>query len=229
WLKELERAQWLPPAELRDYQFQRMRRLVEWAYAHVPYYRALLDEHELPPRRIQSYEDFQRIPYLTREHLKGRFEDLRARQKLVGVHARSSGGSTGSPVTVLVDMERMGIQEAARFRAHHWFGVHPGEREILVWGSPLEITRQDRIRHARDFLMNSRMLDAFNLGPKVLPKHAAVMRKYQPRLVYGYANAVYLVARYFEQKQLPALRELRVVFTTAEPLHDFQRQTIETA
>lgn len=229
WLRELERTQWLSPAELRDYQFQRMRRLVEWAYAQVPYYRALLDEHELAPPRIQSHDDFHQIPYLTREHLKSRFDDLRARTKLVGVHARSSGGSTGSPVTVLVDMERMGIQEAARLRAHHWFGVRPGEREILVWGSPLEITRQDRIRQVRDFLMNSRMLDAFNLGPKVFPAYAAVMRKYRPRLVYGYANAVYLLARYFEQKQLPALPGLRVVFTTAEPLHDFQRQTIETA
>lgn len=229
WLPELERTQWLSPAGLRDYQFRRMRRLVEWAYAQVPYYRALLDEHGLPPRRIQSHEDFHRIPYLTREHLKNRFDDLRARAKLVGVHARSSGGSTGSPVTVLVDMERMGIQEAARLRAHRWFGVEPGDRELLVWGSPLEITRQDRIRHVRDFLLNSRMLDAFDLGPDALPALAATVLRHRPRLVYGYANAVYLVASYFQREAMRGPRELRVVFTTAEPLHDFQRQTIRAA
>jgi phenylacetate-CoA ligase len=229
WLKELERTQWLPLAALREYQLQRMRRLVEWAYAQVPYYRTLLDEHELPPSRIQSPEDFQRIPYLTREDLKSRFDDLRARAKLVGVHARSSGGSTGSPVTVLVDMGRMGSQEAARLRAHRWFGVDPGAREVLVWGSPLEVTRQDRVRHVRDFLMNSRMLDAFDMGPDSLPEHAAAVRRFRPRLIYGYANAVYLLARYFEREEIPAPQELRVVFTTAEPLHDFQRQTIRAA
>jgi phenylacetate-CoA ligase len=229
WLPELERTQWLPPAALREYQFRRMHRLVEWAYAHVPYYRALLDEHELPPGRIQTHDDFHRIPYLTREHLKNRFDDLRARAKLVGVHARSSGGSTGSPVTVLVDMERMGIQEAARLRAHRWFGVDPGDRELLVWGSPLEITRQDRIRHVRDFLMNSRMLDAFDLGPDVLPALARAMLRHRPRLVYGYANAVCLLAGYFQREAMAGPRELRVVFTTAEPLHDFQRQMIRAA
>ena len=229
WLKELDHTQWLPPAALREYQFQRMRRLVAWAYTHVPYYRALLDEHELPPPRIQSHDDFHRIPYLTREHLKHRFDDLRARAKLVGVHARSSGGSTGSPVTVLVDMGRMGIQEAARLRAHRWFGVDPGAREVLVWGSPLEITRQDRVRRVRDFLMNSRMLDAFDMGPDILPAHAAALQRYRPSLIYGYANAVYLLARYCQREQIPGPRELRVVFTTAEPLHDFQRQAIRAA
>lgn len=229
WLRELERTQWLPPAALREYQLQRMLALVEWAYANTPYYRGLLDEHGLAPGRMLSHEDFERIPYLTREHLKTRFDDLRARADLVGVHARSSGGSTGSPVKILVDMARMGIQEAARFRAHRWYGVDPGAREVLVWGSPLETTRQDRIRQFRDFLMNSRMLDAFQLGPDTLPAHARAMRRYRPRLVYGYANAVYLLARYFQREGISGPAELRVVFTTAEPLHDFQRETIRTA
>jgi phenylacetate-CoA ligase len=229
WLKELERTQWLPLVALREYQLQRMRALVEWAYANTPYYRALLDDHDLVPSRIQTYDDFHRIPYLTREHLKDRFDHLRARARLVGVHARSSGGSTGSPVKILVDMGRMGIQEAARFRAHRWYGVDPGAREVLVWGSPLEITRQDRIRQLRDFLMNSRMLDAFDMGPATLPSHARAMRRYRPRLIYGYANAVYLLARYFQREGIPGPAELRVVFTTAEPLHDFQRGTIRAA
>ena len=229
WLRELERTQWLPPAALRAYQLQRMLALVGWAYANSPYYRGLLDEHGLDPSRIQSYEDFHRIPYLTREHLKDRFDDLCARARLVGVHARSSGGSTGSPVKILVDMGRMGIQEAARFRAHRWYGVDPGAREVLVWGSPLEITRQDRIRRVRDFLMNSRMLDAFDMGPDTLPSHARAMRRYRPRLVYGYSNAVYLLARYFQREGIPGPSELRVVFTTAEPLHDFQREAIQAA
>ena len=229
WLKELERTQWLPPAALREYQFRRMVALVEWAYAKVPYYRALLDGHGLSPGRIQSYDDFHRIPYLTREHLKDRFDDLRAHAKLVGVHARSSGGSTGSPVKILVDMGRMGIQEAARFRAHRWYGIDPGAREVLVWGSPLEVKRQDRIRQIRDFVMNSRMLDAFDMGPDTLPSHARAMRQYRPRLVYGYANAVYLLACYFQRERIPGPPELRVVFTTAEPLHVFQREAIQAA
>jgi phenylacetate-CoA ligase len=73
------------------------------------------------------------------------------------------------------------------------------------------------------------MLDAFQLGPDTLPAHARALRRYRPRLVYGYANAVYLLARYFRREGLGGPPELRVVFTTAEPLHDFQRETIRAA
>jgi len=141
WLAELERTQWLSPQLIAEYQFARLRKLVEFAYAHVPYYRALLDEHGLHPQRLQSPHDVRDLPSLTRATIRTRFDDLRAHATLPHVHPRSSGGSTGSPVTVLVDMNRMGMAEAGRLRAHRWFRIEPGEREVVLWGSPIEITR----------------------------------------------------------------------------------------
>src|SRR5207237_184534 len=106
---------------LGEYQFGRLRSLVEFAHAHVPYYRAILDDHGLTPQRLQSPHDLRDFPFLTREIVRTRFDDLRARANLPRVHQRSSGGSTGVPVTVLVDMRRMGFVEAARMRARSFF------------------------------------------------------------------------------------------------------------
>jgi len=128
-----------------------------------------------------------------------------------------------------VDMGRMGFGEAARLRAHRWFGVNVGAREIVLWGSPIEITRQDRVRQIRDWCLNSRLLSAFDMGEEALARHAAVIRDFDPIKMYGYASALYLLAGYFERRSLPPPRSLRAVFTTAEPLFDFQRKSIETA
>jgi phenylacetate-CoA ligase len=226
-LRELGRTQWLSPGALAQYQFARLRRLLDFAYAHVPYYRALLDERGLAPARIQSPADLEQLPLLTRDLIRARFEDLRARASLPGVHARSSGGSTGSPVTVLVDMGRMGMQEAARLRAHGWFGLQPGEREIVLWGSPIELTRQDRLRQLRDRWLNTRLLSAFDMGEAALAHHAAAIRRHRPAKMYGYASALYLMARYFERERLQPPAGLKAVFTTAEPLFDFQRKAIQ--
>ena len=229
WLAELQRTQWLSPERLAEYQFARLRRLMEFAYAHVPYYRAILDESGLPPRRLQSLYDLRDIPFLTRELIQTRFDGLRARASLPHVHRRSSGGSTGSPVPVLVDMNRMGLTEAGRLRAHRWFGVTPGAREIVLWGSSIEITRQDRIRQIRDWCLNSRLLSAFDMGEQALVKHMAAIYEYQPAKMYGYASALYLLSGYLEHHRLPPPPRLRAVFATAEPLFDFQRKTIEAA
>lgn len=229
WLRELERTQWLGADSLRDYQFRRLRSHLQWAYAHVPYYRALFDEHDLAPARIKSFEDFHRLPFLTRELLRSRFEDLRATVRLPNVKRRSTGGSTGIPVTVEVDMERMGISEAARLRTHRWFGLEPGAREVVLWGSPIELGRQDRIRQVRDWLLNSRLLTAFDMGEVALADHARAILQFQPRKMYGYASAFFLLARYFQRERVVPPPALRAIFTTAEPLFDFQREAIASA
>lgn len=228
-LHELERSQWLSPQRLAEYQFGRLRDLVAFAYAHTPYYRALLDECGVPPQRLQSPHDFRDLPFLTRELVQTRFADLRARAVLPRVHARSSGGSTGSPVTVLVDMNRMAMAEAGRLRAHRWFRVEPGAREIVLWGSPIELTRQDRMRQIRDWALNSRLLSAFDLGESALARHVDALYAFRPQKIYGYASALYLLAGYLERRDMPPPPGLRAAFATAEPLFDFQRKTIEAA
>jgi len=229
WLAELERTQWLSPDQIAEYQFTRLRHLVDFAYTHVPYYRATLDEHGVQPQRLQSPLDLRDFPFLTRELIRTRFTDLRAHANLPNVHKRSSGGSTGSPVTVLVDMNRMALGEAGRLRAHRWFHVEPGAREIVLWGSPIEITRQDRVRQIRDWCLNSRLLSAFDMGEKALERHLAAIYRHQPVKMYGYASSLYLLAAYLEHHDALPPPSLRAVFATAEPLFDFQRKTIESA
>jgi phenylacetate-CoA ligase len=229
WLRELERTQWLDLNALREYQFRRLRNHLEWSYTHVPYYRALFDDHGVHPARISSFEDFHRVPFLTRKILRSRFQDLRATVKLPYVKRQSTGGSTGEPVTVEVDPQRMGLSEAARLRAHRWFGLQPGAREIVLWGAPIELGRQDRLRNLRDWVLNSRLLSAFDMSEAALRRYTAVIARYRPQKMYGYASSLFLLARYFERHRIPAPPGLTAVFPTAEPLFDFQRTAIQEA
>ena len=175
WLKHLERTQWMDPAKLRDLQFAELRRHLEFAYRHTRYYRRLFDEHEVPPHRIQSLEDFRKVPVLTRQLLRENFDDLMATGvRLRRVQRVSTGGSTGEPVTLLVDTS-VGFAIALRHRAHRWFGLEPGAREIVLWGSPIEATRQDRLRNLRDWLINSKLISAFDLGAPALAEYARII------------------------------------------------------
>jgi len=229
-LRELEKSQWLSPAALREVQFRALRGHLDFAYREVPYYTRLLDEHGLQPARIQSFEDFARIPYLTRDLLRRHLDDLQPRRKLRGVQRMSTGGSTGSPVAIMVDAERAAFTDATRLRAHRWFGVDMGAPEIVLWGSPIETGRQDLLRTLRDRLLNSHLLSAFDLGEATLARYATVLDRRRPRKLFGYASALYLLARYLQSHgHRPGPDSLRVAFTTAEPLFDFQRAAIQSA
>jgi phenylacetate-CoA ligase len=229
WLRRLERSQDLEPAALADLQFQQLRRLLDFAYREVPYYRALLDEHALPPSRIASLDDFRRIPPLTKDIIRRRFRELQPRGRRRGVQRVSTGGSTGAPVTVLVDAERTAVTDASRLRAHRWFGVDIGGPEVVLWGSNIELGRQDGLRTARDWLLNSRLLSAFDLGESALARHAQALQRLKPWKVFGYASALYLLARYLQRTGWVAEPDWpRAIFATAEPLYDFQRSLIRS-
>lgn len=229
WLRRLEETQWLPWTQLRDLQLERLRAHLAWARDHVPYYREQFRARGIDPADIRSVEDLARVPYLTRDALRTRFDDLTARARLPRVQRLTTGGSTGLPVPFLVDAERMGVADAIRLRAQRWFGLEPGGREVVLWGSPIELGRQDRVRALRDRLLNSVLLSAFDMGEPALQRHVRAISRYRPTKIYGYASALYLLARYAAARGWRPPAGLRAVFTTAEPLFDFQRAAIAEA
>jgi phenylacetate-coenzyme A ligase PaaK-like adenylate-forming protein len=228
-LKELERTQWLSTNEMQEFQFRRLKEHLEFAYHQVPYYNRLLNEHGLQPSRITSVDDFSRIPFLTKEIIRKHSDELRPRTQRRRVKRVSSGGSTGNPVSVFVDADRIAFDIAARLRAHRWFDVDIGAREVALWGSPIELTQQDTLRKIRDRLINSRLLSAFNLGKTKLAENSEILKQFKPLKIVSYPSALYLFARYLKSAGFTANgRWPKAIFLTAEPLYDFQRELIES-
>ena len=227
YLRELERAQWLPPAELARLQLDRIRAQLEFAYREVPYYRVLFDAVGIRPSQIYSLRDFAAIPYLDKEIIRRHGTEMQPRTKIPGTQRMSTGGSTGSPVAVYVDRSRAAFTDAVRMRAQRWFGVDSGMREIALWGSPIELGRQGVVRDLRDRLINSKFLAAFNMSQEKMAEYASFIQSYRPVMMYGYASAFYLLAEYLKNKNWRSPAELKVIFATAEPLYDFQRRVIE--
>ena len=124
-------------------------------------------------------------------------------------------------------MERMGFGEAVRLRAHRWFGLQPGAREVCLWGSPIELTRQDRWREIRDRLINSRVVSAFHMSEAQMAAYAALLSQFRPEKIVAYAHAMYVFARYLAGTGWRPPGALKAVFTTAEMLFDFQRTLIQ--
>jgi phenylacetate-CoA ligase len=226
-LAEIEQSQWMAQEALLDLQFRRLKQHLEFAYREIPYYTRLLDAHALQPHRIDSLADFARVPFLTKDIIRKEFERLQPTRKRSRVQWMSTGGSTGAPVTILIDAERTAFTDACRMRAHRWYGVDVGSREIVLWGSPIELTKQDHVRMLRDRLMNSRLLSAFNMGEKSLAEYAKTVNDYRPEKLYGYASAIFLLAAYMKKTGRNLRVSPKAVFATAEPLFDFQRKTIE--
>jgi phenylacetate-CoA ligase len=229
WLRRLSVSQWWPSERLLEYQSTRLRTLLRFAYVHTPYYREAFDQYGVRLATVRGVADLHRLPMTTRDVLRERFDDLRARPYDRGVQRLTTGGSTGAPVAFLADGLRNGFDEGARLRGHGWFGVPPGAREVVLWGSPIDGGAQGPLKSLRDQLLNSRLLSAFDMSEAALAGYAREIARYRPQKMFGYASALYLLAQYCEAVRWQRPRGLKATFATAEPLFDFQRKTIESA
>jgi phenylacetate-CoA ligase len=132
---ELERTQWLDPAEIERRQLLQLRSLLAHAITQVPYYREVLPQAGIVPGAIQTIDAFRRIPLLSRRTYQEKaaaFESRSVPPGTVATGSRQTSGSSGTPITVL-QTNLVHLWWCAFFlRDLAWAGVDPtGELAII--------------------------------------------------------------------------------------------------
>lgn len=225
--RDLERSQWFSEEQLQALQAERLKSFLIRAGGQVPYYRQLFADAGFDPRAVRSTEALLRLPTLTKRLIKAEAERLVAdgAEKLSRFN---TGGSSGEPLVFYLDNERISHDVAAKWRATRWWGVDVGDPEIVLWGSPIELGSQDRLRAFRDRLLRSTLLPAFEMSEQKLEQFISMIRRRKPRMLFGYPSALALLARHAQRTGV-RLDDLgvRVAFVTAEQLQPEQKQQIE--
>ena len=224
--KQMERAQWWTPAELSAFQTLRLRELLVDVGAHVPYYRDLFARTAFDPHKVTGVADLQRLPFLTKALIRSGTEALKhpAARDLARFN---TGGSSGEPLIFFIGKKRVSHDVAAKWRATRWWDVDIGDPEIVVWGSPIELGTQDRIKHWRDKLLRTQLLPAFEMSEVRLDQFIASIRSVRPRMLFGYPSALSHIAGHARKRGV-AMDDLgvQVAFVTSERLYDDQRNAI---
>jgi len=225
--RAMEDSQWWPRERLEALRVQRLRALLTHAAAHVPYYRDLFARIGFDPAAVSSLTDLQRLPFLDKPLIRAHTDALKA-DDARGLARFNTGGSSGVPLIFYIGLERVSRDVAAKWRATRWWGVDIGDPEIVLWGSPIELGAQDRVRLLRDRLMRTRLLPAFEMSDAKVEGFIDEIRALRPKMLFGYPSAFAHIARH-AQRQGVRMDDLgiKVVFVTSERLYDHQRTLIE--
>lgn len=225
--QEMEVSQYWPLGRLETLRVQRLRQLLNHAGTQVPYYRSLFARLGFDPQAVTSLSDLQRLPFLTKAEIRANTEHLKSAQARA-LARFNTGGSSGEPLVFFIGKERVSHDVAAKWRATRWWGVDIGDPEIVLWGSPIELTSQDRVRQLRDALMRTRLLPAFEMSVEKVTGFIDVIRRTRPAMLFGYPSALAHIARHAEGQGI-RLDDLgvKVAFVTSERLYDHQRELIE--
>lgn len=225
--RDMERSQFWPPERLEQLQLDKLRSLLA-VFLKNPAYARLSGKSAR--WRPGSLDDLCQLPLLDKTTLSAMREELVNRDVEGGPIKGNTGGSSGQPLLFYMDRRRQAADKAARMRSQKWWGKLPGDREAYIWGSPVELSKQDRLKNIRDRLTNEMLLSAFDLSATSVGRFVDRLARFKPKCLFGYPSSIALMCRLARNAGLnPGLLDVRVVFATAEVLYEEQRQTVSQA
>lgn len=225
-LEELRRLEWSEPATLREFQCHYLQRVLENARKRSPYYTKRIPEFDYlgEPNRV-----LKRIPLLSKQDLQTHWAQLQQENFSGRTSRKTTGGSTGEPVTVVKSRDATARERAAMWLAYGWFGVEVGDRAARFWGTPYTWKRR-LTSSVGDFFMNRIRFSAFEFGEEELGSYWQRLHEYQPDYVHGYVSMLEEMARFAlatgRERSLPGLKS---VIATSEVLTEPQRAVIQEA
>ncbi len=225
--KDMEKTQWLKANDIRQLQLDRLKVFLTDVEASVPYYQKLFSDIGFKPSSIASLKDLQQLPLTDKPVIREHLEQLKA-QDAFALSRFNTGGSSGEPLVFYIGKKRVSHDVAAKWRATRWWDVDIGDPEIVIWGSPIELGAQDKVRMIRDGLIRTHLIPAFEMSEQNVDGFIAQIQTIRPKMLFGYPSALAHIAKQAEQKgsRLDDLG-IKVAFVTSERLYDYQREMIE--
>ena len=228
-VRELEESQWSSPDALSALQQRKAFALLRHARDNTLFYGRRFRQANVDLDHNDPLAALAQIPFLVKDEIRTSLDDMLWRDSPKGLFPYNTGGSSGTPLIFFTDRRRQGYDQAARIRTHRWFGVDIGDRETFLWGSPIELNGTDRIKQARDWLLNHRLLNAFDMSPPRMDRYLATIERDRPACLFGYPSTLALLAEHARAADRSLdIRSLRAVFVTGEVCYPHHRETIRS-
>jgi phenylacetate-CoA ligase len=206
------------------YQEKRLQILVNHCYDNVPYYREVFWQNGLTPRDIQTVNDLQKLPFLTKEIIKRRKEDLIATNiSFLNREEASTSGSTGEPLNFYMDPTTRPMERALAFRHLSWLGYKKGDRLAVFKVLPLA----DPKRFYQYFRRSGELRISFrDMDETRLEKMVDLLEQFKPDFISAWPSSLYILARWV-QRNKRTIQPPKFIVTGSENVYPHMIERIE--
>src|SRR5262245_2006094 len=175
--------------EIREYQEQKLRELIQYCWEYVPFYRSRWRPFISAPQDIQRFEDLQQLPLLTKDEFQAELASITTTHpRLQGQPART-GGSTGRPTLFRMTKHDEELAWAQMYVAWTWAGWRLGAPFLVVGGESVGVGLSDR-RSRNDWIVNRWVTSGSNLSPERARALVTSSQFERIEFIYGYPNAI---------------------------------------
>lgn len=227
WYHQIHKMSSWSKKQIIEWQTFQLRNFVRHAYEHTIYYRELFDSLGLTPEDIQTIDDLKKLPVLTKDTIRARFDDFVPDNITQFPHRKdSTGGTTGEPMKYLTSEDTWGYVTAAKMVAWKTTSYKYGDKFVALGSASLFKKKASLVRRIYDWIRQEIPLNSMSLSDELCQRYIDKMRCEKIHYIYGYASSIYLLAKYAHDNQVD-VSFIKGAFTTSENLTSTYRAMIE--
>ena len=189
---------------IENFQRENLRKLLKYCREHVPYYRELLSNLSISQINKFEISELEWLPPLTKDAICLNYQRLQSEQlHKLRYKKHSTGGSTGNPLTFLLDLKSWSNSWANNFRGWGFIGYHIGDR-MMVLGSSSLFKQNVRFSEQKLLYILFRMFpfSGINMSDEVCLSYIDKINRLKIKYLYGYASSLYLLAKYVVENNI---------------------------
>jgi len=210
------------PSEMRSEQTKKLREILEHAYRNVPFYHRKFDSAGVKPEDIRSIDDLSKIPTTTKSELQyARTKDITAWNfDIDKCVKRTTSGSTGSPLTIIVNKRTLSFEMALWNLALTENGFRPWHKMAVIT-DPTDFPKSKPWMQYLG-LMRRKYLSVFD-DPS---EQSRILEDFEPNAIKGYPSSLVILANFLKQNSKRIKPHL--IMTSAELADKKSKQLIRS-
>ena len=213
--------------ELESYKLTKLCELLVEAGTNVPYWRSLFKKIGFEPKAIKSINDIEELPLLNKDIIKENYKDfISEKVDIETLTYMTTGGSTGSPLKILMDREFRSRNHASTRYYLTKAGITPGvERGVRLHGNtiPKDVTNNGEFWIDEG---NRLTMSVSDISMDTCSEYMKAIRAFKPNYIHAYASALTLLINYAEQKNEKFPTCIKNIFCDSETTYAWQRKLI---
>ncbi|WP_338597538.1 hypothetical protein [Clostridium baratii] len=224
-VSEIDKFYKLNSEQKEEYHLSKLKEILIYSYENTIFYRKRFDEAGFNPYKFNNVEELNKIPTINKQIVLDNFDELISNEK-IDHYVAYTGGSTGRPLTILLDTASIYKEKAFVYKYWSKFGYDYKKSKIATFRG-LEFKKKLYKYNPIDTQI---ILNPFKLNENNIEEYVKIIDKFNPEFFHGYISAIYNFCRLINKKGLKLKSNIKCVFfvseNTSEKEVDYIRETL---
>lgn len=212
----------------RAYQFFELIKLLKYASTNIPFYINYFKKKKLSISDFKSLNDLKNLPIIDKHIInknKNKFLPINFERKKF--FHRTTGGSTGHPLTIWYDKNFLIKDKANTLYYLKIFGLNFfNYKNIRIYGDKIEKKIKKKIFWTK---INKKkiLMSAYHINEQNIKFYVEKINSFNPIYLHSRSSIVYLLAKLIRDKNFNISSKIKYIFVDGEYLTLGQRKLIE--